>query len=117
MADGRYRLAGDGSNYVSRIHVEDLATHIEAGLTSAVTGAWPVADEEPCTSREIAEFCSAILGIPLPDSVSGAELHHTRRANRRVHGQAIRNLLGISLRYRNFREGIPASANVPVRSW
>jgi hypothetical protein len=43
-------------NVVSRIHVDDLATHVEAGLLAEVTGVYPVADEESCTSREIAEF-------------------------------------------------------------
>src|SRR5690349_17538965 len=34
MKEGRFRMGGAGSNYVSRIHVEDLATHCEAALFS-----------------------------------------------------------------------------------
>jgi nucleoside-diphosphate-sugar epimerase len=55
MAAGRFRLVGNGDNFVSRIHVDDLAAHVEAALFHGVSGAWPVADEEPCTSREIAD--------------------------------------------------------------
>jgi len=40
---GEYSLS---NTFVSRIHVDDLAAHAEAALLSAVTGAWPVADEE-----------------------------------------------------------------------
>jgi nucleoside-diphosphate-sugar epimerase len=114
MAEGRFRLARDGSNYVSRIHVEDLATHVEAALDSEVGGAWPVADELPCPSREIAAFCAELLHIPMPESVDPGLLHQTRQSNRRVDGSAIRRALGISLRYPTYREGIPASlAPVP----
>ena len=52
-----------GDNYVSRIHVDDLATHAEAALLSDIVGAYPVADEFPVTTREVAEFCKALLAI------------------------------------------------------
>jgi nucleoside-diphosphate-sugar epimerase len=109
MREGRFRMGGAGSNYVSRIHVEDLATHCEAALFSDLSGAWPVADEYPCTTMEVAEFCAERYGYAMPPSVHPAALHHTRQANRRVDGSAIRRLLGITLAYPSFREGIPAS--------
>jgi nucleoside-diphosphate-sugar epimerase len=108
MRRGSFRLLGDGSNYVSRIHVEDLAALAEAALLSRHTGTWPVADEEPCESREIAAFCAALLGLPLPPQASAAELTETRRANRRVAGSAVFRLLGVTLRYPSYRTGIPA---------
>ncbi len=106
---GAYRLVGDGSNFVSRIHVDDLAAHALAGLDSDVTGTWPVADDEPCTARDMARFCAGLVGMPLPPSVDGAEVHHTRHANRRVDGRAIRERLGVTLRYPSYRTGVPAS--------
>lgn len=109
MAESRYRLGGDGTNFVSRIHVDDLAAHCDAALFSELTGAWPVADEDPCTAREIAEFCSNLLRVPMPPSVDRTSLHHTRQANRRVDGSAVRRELGITLRYPGYRTGIPAS--------
>lgn len=92
-------------NFVSRIHVDDLAAHVEAGLLSEVSGAYPVADEEPCTSREIAEFCARLLDLPLPFH----EQAKARSTGRRVDGSAIRRALGITLRYPSYRVGIPAS--------
>ena len=108
MQAGKYRLAGDGSNHVSRIHVDDLAAHAVAALFSDVSGAWPVADEEACTSREIAAFCSRLLNLPLPASAAAEELGETRQTDRRVDGTAVRRLLGIQLRYPSYRSGIPA---------
>lgn len=103
---GTFRLGGDGSNYVSRIHVDDLAAHVEAALFCDVTGEWPVADEDPATSREIAEFCASFLNAPMPESVPAESLHHTRRANRRVDGSAVRRALGLELAFPSYREGI-----------
>ena len=109
MKRGEFRLRDDGSNWVSRIHVEDLAAHVEAALFSTVTGAFPVADEHPCPSREIAGFCARLLGVPMPGSVPAGALSETRRADRRVDGSAIRKRLGVVLRYPSYRTGIPAS--------
>lgn len=106
---GKYRLVGDGSNFVSRIQVDDLASISAAGLLSDLTGAFPVADDEPCSSREIAGFCAERLGVTLLDSVSSAEVSETRRSDRRVDGRAIRRRLGVELAYPSYRQGIPAS--------
>ena len=109
MREGSFQLANDGSNFVSRVHVDDLAAHAEKALLSDLTGAYPVADEGPCSSREIAEFCADLLGLPLPESVGKEKLSETRRSDRRVDGSAIRRLLGIELRYPSYRQGIPAA--------
>ena len=103
------KLVGDGSNYVSRIHVDDLAAITAAAALSSLTGAYPVADDGPSTSREIAEYCAELLGLPPPVSVGRGEVSETRRSNRQVDGRTIRRLLGIELRYPSYREGIPAS--------
>ena len=84
--------------YVSRIHVDDLAAHVEAALLSSITGAYPVADEHPSTPQEIAEFCSQLLNTQVEPRES--------RSSRRVDGSAIRRLLGITLRYPSYREGL-----------
>jgi nucleoside-diphosphate-sugar epimerase len=108
MASGKWQLPGDGHNFVSRIHVEDLAAlATEALFRTGLTGAYPVADEEPCTSREMAEFCASLLGMPVPEAVPVSSLHPTRRADRRVDGRALRNALGVTLKYPSYRVGIP----------
>jgi nucleoside-diphosphate-sugar epimerase len=100
---------------VSRIHVDDLAAHAEAALLSTICGAFPVADEEPCTSLEIARFCARLLnlpvsGRPVTDSDPAKAARTPRFAmNRRVDGSAIRRALGIALKYPSYRTGIPAA--------
>lgn len=107
MRQGRFLLLGEGENYVSRIHVEDLAALTEAAMLGELTGAWPAADQEPARSRDIAAYCAGLLGIAMPRSAAAHELSETRRANRRVDGRAVCLQLGVTLRYPTFREGIP----------
>lgn len=109
IARGTFQLAGDGMNFVSRIHVDDLAAIAEAALLTTASGAWPVGDEEPARSVELAAFVCGLLRCPMPQSIAVQQLHETRRANRRVDGRAICRLLDIRLRYPSFRTGIPAS--------
>jgi nucleoside-diphosphate-sugar epimerase len=108
MREGTHRLWGSGENRVSRIHVDDLAAHAEAGLLSELSGAWPVADDEPCRAREIAQFCADLLGVPMPPP-SELKGEDTRRADRRVDGRAVRLRLGVELQYPSYRVGIPAA--------
>ena len=109
MRKGRYQLVGKGQNCVSRIHVDDLAWHAVEALASSVKGAYPVADEEACTSREIAAFCADLLHVPMPRSVTLEEVDETRRSDRRVDGSFIREELGIDLLYPSYRIGITAA--------
>jgi nucleoside-diphosphate-sugar epimerase len=97
------------SGFVSRIHVDDLAAHADAALLSDVTGAYPVADEEPCTSRDIAQFCAQLLNLPLGDGTGHAARPPRYSSNRRVDGSAIRRLLGLTLTYPSYRVGVPAA--------
>jgi nucleoside-diphosphate-sugar epimerase len=114
MKEGRFKLLGDGSNYISRIHVDDLAAITVAALHSEATGAYPAADAEPCRSAEICAFCAKLLGLPMPPPAAADELDETRRSDRRVDGRAILRLLGVALQYPSYRTGIPASLDSSV---
>ena len=92
-----------GNRVVSRIHVDDLAEHALRAIQTVATGAFPVADEEPCPSLEVAKWTFDYLGIPF-----SAGTVQERARGRRVDGTAIRTLLGIQLLYRSFREGVVA---------
>jgi nucleoside-diphosphate-sugar epimerase len=94
-------------NIVSRIHVDDLAAHVEAALLSDLTGAYPIADEEPCTPRELADFCSRLLNRPIEPRPA--------RSGRRVDGSAIRGLLSVKLQYPSYREGYAAASSPAVK--
>lgn len=106
---GRWKIAGDGSAYTSRIHVDDLAAIAAAAVLGELAGAWPVADAEPCTNGEITRFCCELLGVPLPESVPAGALDETRRADRRVDGRAVLRELSVTLRYPTYKIGVPAA--------
>ena len=108
MRRGTFRLPGDGTRFISRIHVEDLAALSSAALLSEQTGAWPVADEEPCSSLEICRFVSGVTGVPMPEPAPPGSVSETLRNNRQVDGRAVLHLLGVRLRYASYRTGIPA---------
>jgi hypothetical protein len=90
---------GGGSGIVSRIHVDDLAAIIQAGLFSEIKGVWPVADDDPCATAEIAALFSETPANNTEIAIPG----------RRVDGSMIRRELGIELTYPSWKTGIPAS--------
>jgi len=96
---------GTGSGVVSRIHVDDLAAVLEAGILSDVEGAWPLADDRPCSSEEIAAWCTRLLRL---GGVNGKAATFPV-AGRHVDGRKIRELLGITLMYPSYESGILAS--------
>jgi nucleoside-diphosphate-sugar epimerase len=86
------------SGVVSRIHVDDLAAITDAALFSDIEGAWPVADDLPCSSAEIIDSLAQTREIRKGHSITG----------RRVDGRKIRELLNVKLRYPSWKTGIPA---------
>jgi nucleoside-diphosphate-sugar epimerase len=109
MRTGRYRIVDDGLNYVSHIHVDDLVTHIIAGIEMRLTGVFPVADEQPAQTVAVAALCANLLNLPLPPRITRSQAHETQQFSRRVDGAAIRRLLGLSLRFPTYHSGIPAA--------
>jgi uncharacterized protein YbjT (DUF2867 family) len=101
---------GASSLVTSRIHVDDLVRLIEAGLERSTAdggyleGAWPVADEEPCSTAEIADWCARHFGVPL-NTVSAPE---NQEPGRSVDGSAIFRTLRVQILRPSWRTGIPA---------
>ncbi len=90
---------------VSRIHVDDLAAILEAGIDAAVEGAWPVADDCPAASEDVEAWCAQQMNLALPDEASP----QFPVAGRSVDGGKIRELLQVNLKYPSYHSGIKAS--------
>jgi nucleoside-diphosphate-sugar epimerase len=103
IREGRMPRAESGG-VTSRIHVDDLAAVLEAGIFSDLTGEWPLADDYPCASAEIAAWCAREMGIDL----NAAWREPLPVWGRRVDGRKVRQLLGVRLRYPHFEAGIRA---------
>ncbi len=112
---GSYRVPGDGQNFVSRIHVDDLARVIRAAgrVQPLPRRVFVVGDDLPCRAREHADGVAALLGLPPPASVPMAELSPLAAelggANRRVRNARLHEELGVRLAYPTWREGVTAS--------
>lgn len=106
LAGGDFRLPGDGSQTISRIHVEDLAAAVLAALERGRPGsALVAADATPVPQIEAVAWLCQRLGRPLPPSVPLAEAPESLRGDRAADSQRLRRELGLTLRYPGFREG------------
>jgi nucleoside-diphosphate-sugar epimerase len=112
---GAYRVPGDGQNFVSRVHVDDLAQIIVAAgrVMPLPRRVYTVADDEPARAREHADGVAAILGLPPPASVPMSELSALAAelggANRRVSNRRLKSELNVTLAFPGWRQGVPAS--------
>lgn len=97
----------------SRVHVEDIAGGVLAGL-GAPAGAYNLADDLPCSQNAVIEEASCLLGLAPPplQGLEEARLSPMARAfyaeNRRVANGKARRLLGWAPRYPSYREGLRA---------
>lgn len=109
---GTYRVIGDGTSHVSRIHVVDLVAAILAAGASTVTGAINAADDDPAPIGEVADAVAARLGLPPPPRVPAAavpaEVTGMLTADRRIANRRLREELGVALRYPSWRDGLEA---------
>lgn len=113
LLNGSYRIPGDGTNHVSRIHLDDLACIVLAALAKAKPGSlYVVGDECPATHLEVAQWLCDRLKIDLPDMVPLTEVHETLRGDRQVRSDLVMRDLNIQLRYPSFREGFADVTNL-----
>jgi nucleoside-diphosphate-sugar epimerase len=97
----------------SRIHVDDLASGVLAGL-DAPPGAYNLADDLPASQNAVVEEACRLLGVEPPPlrSLDEAGLSAPARAfyaeNRRVANGKARRVLGWRPRYGTFRDGLRA---------
>ncbi|MEO5586067.1 MAG: SDR family NAD(P)-dependent oxidoreductase [Novosphingobium sp.] len=97
----------------SRVHVEDIAAGVVAGL-DAPAGAYNLADDLPCHQNAVIEEASRLLGLVPPplQTLEAAQLSPMARAfyaeNRRVANGKARRVLGWAPRYPTYREGLRA---------
>jgi nucleoside-diphosphate-sugar epimerase len=105
IARGDHRIPGDGSQILSRIHVEDLATLILA--TRTVRGeTFVVGDLAPSPHIDVVRFICESQGLPLPAFAALGEQPDSLRANRAIDASRALRVLGVRLRYPTFREGM-----------
>ena len=115
LANGTARRLFKKDQVFNRIHVEDIALVAEAALSHGIDGSiWNVCDNEPAPPQDVVAHAAALLGTEPPPLIDyeTAELSAMARAfyseNKRVSNRAIREELGVTLRYPTYREGLAA---------
>ncbi len=103
---GTYRIVGDGTSHVSRIHVDDLVSSIIAAGTRG-SGFVNVADDDPAPIGAVADAVAAHFGLPAPPRVPVSsvppEVAGMLTADRRISNAKLKRDLGVVLRYPSWR--------------
>ena len=99
---GELLLPGDGSDYISLIHVADLAECFvlatERGASGLIAS---VVDDEPTTYKELFTYVALLEGAAVPATGGEALFPSFRIANSRA-----REILGWRPFYRSYRSGL-----------
>jgi hypothetical protein len=98
----------------NRIHVDDIASVVEACIARMVDGVVNVTDHEPTSGESVVAYAARLLGAPLPPAVplDEAGLSPMGRSFyaecKRVVSRRIEPELGVRLAYPSYREGLAA---------
>ncbi|MFN4141930.1 SDR family oxidoreductase [Aestuariivirga sp.] len=117
LIDGTAKRVIKQGQVFSRIHVEDIASVLEASIERPRPGrAYNVCDDEASPPQDVVEYGAELLGLPVPPAVpfEQAQLSPMARSfyadSKRVSNHRIKSELGVRLRYPSYREGLAALA-------
>lgn len=115
VRDGTARLILKSDQFMSRIHVDDIAQVLEASINGPAPGtAYNVCDDEPSAPEDVLLYAAKLLGLPPPPSVAFDQAEMTPMArsfyseSKRVRNDLIKRELGVRLAYPSYREGLKA---------
>ncbi len=101
----------------SRTHVQDIAQVLAASIHQPDPGAvYNVCDDDPAPPEDVLTYAAALLGLPPPPEMdyATADLPPMVRSfyseSKRVRNRRIREDLGVSLLYPDYRSGLAALA-------
>jgi nucleoside-diphosphate-sugar epimerase len=99
----------------SRIHVDDIARVLAASIARPHPGAiYNVCDNDPAPPEDVIAYAAHLLGLPVPpaEAFDQAEMSPMARSfyseSKRVRNDRIKDELGVSLRYADYRTGLQA---------
>ncbi len=109
-----HRIVKPGQVF-NRIHVDDIATTVCAGIAGrGATAAYNVADDEPAPPQDVIAFAAGLLHMPPPPEVPFTDAQLSPMAasfyadNKRVSNARLRQELGVALKFPTYREGLRA---------
>jgi nucleoside-diphosphate-sugar epimerase len=109
VREGSARIAGDGRQYISRIHVDDLVSAIWRSIERRLgPEAYVIADDEPAQQGEVVRYLAELLGVPVPASQALESVSETLRHDRRVDASRFKSHAGVTWQYPTYRAGFAA---------
>ena len=113
---GTARIIDKPGQVFNRIHVVDIAQAIEAAFARRVGGIFNVCDDEPTPPGDLVVYASRLLGVAPPPSIpfevareSMSPMAISFYADcRRARNDRLKSVLGVTLRYPTYREGLDA---------
>jgi nucleoside-diphosphate-sugar epimerase len=115
---GRARRIVKAGQVFNRIHVDDLAQVIEMAAIRRADGVFNAADDEPTAPGDPIAFAASLIGVTPPAEIAFEDARKTMTPlaisfygeSKRVRNDRIKAVLGVSLRYPTYREGLRALA-------
>jgi nucleoside-diphosphate-sugar epimerase len=99
----------------SRIHVEDIASALEASIARPNPGAiYNVCDDDPAPPEDVIAYAAELLDLPVPPAIPIEEAEMTPMArsfyaeSKRVSNARMKRELGVTLRYPDYRAALAA---------
>ena len=114
VRDGSARRIHKAGQVFSRIHVDDIARVLHAALQRPHPGVYNVCDDDPASPEDILGLAADMQGLPPPPIVPYEQAEMTPMArsfyaeNKRVRNDRIKTVLGVTLDYPTYREGLAA---------
>ncbi len=113
VREGKARRIDLAGQVFSRVHVDDIMCGVVAALVQdAPPGAYNIGDDLPCSGNEVTEHACRLLGLEPPqlETLEDANLSEMARGfymeNRRIANGKAKRVLGWSLRFPTYLEGL-----------
>jgi nucleoside-diphosphate-sugar epimerase len=119
LRDGSARRIIKPGQVFSRIHVDDIANVVVQGIAHPdVSGAFNVCDDEPSAPADVMTFAAGLIGVAPPPleefetaKATMSEMSLSFYAdNKRVANEKMKRVLGVRLKFPNYREGLTSIA-------
>lgn len=115
LKSGKARIIKKENQVFSRIHVDDIANIINVSIANpTVNEIYNCCDDLPAASEEVMSYGAELLDVEVPEiiDITKANLSPMARSfyqqNRRVSNEKIKQLLGVSLIYPDYKSGLKA---------
>ncbi|MCQ3943279.1 MAG: NAD(P)-dependent oxidoreductase [Alphaproteobacteria bacterium] len=114
LREGTARRIGKPGQVFNRIHVDDIARTIDAAFRHRADGLFNVADDAPGPASEVVAYAAGLLGVlpppEIPYDVAQATMTEMARSfygeSKRARNTRIKDVLGVTLAYPTYREGL-----------